>query len=138
SPAVAAPSLRPRSDRSARGSPARNRNSGGSHGSSGPPARAVSNRRRRRASCSRPAMKHGTVASTRPFVLLLRGSTTVFLYCFFGLHFSQSLPALVASMQQGCSHSLPAASAFSQQVVAFAGLHLKQVRPFSAAALQQG
>src|SRR6185369_672943 len=59
-------------------------------------------------------------------------------YCFFGLHFSQRPPALRASTQQGCSHSLPAASAFSQQVAAFAGLHLKQVRPFSAAALQQG
>ena len=41
---------------------------------------------------------------------------------FFGLHFSQTFPAFVASTQHLCEHSLPAAFAFSQQVSAKAGV----------------
>lgn len=41
---------------------------------------------------------------------------------FFGLHFSQVLPAFVASWQHLWVHSLPAAFAFSQQVSARAML----------------
>src|SRR6476620_4940152 len=37
--------------------------------------------------------------------------------CFSGLHFSQDLPSLCAATQHLCVHSLPAAEAFSQQVL---------------------
>src|SRR5216117_1543140 len=41
-----------------------------------------------------------------------------FFSSFFGLHFSQTLPSFLAFTQHLCSHSLPAAFAFSQQVSA--------------------
>src|ERR1035441_3433070 len=47
----------------------------------------------------------------------------------FGLHFSQDLPSLCAATQHLCLHSLPSASAFSQQVCFFSGLSAAPTRP---------